>query len=135
MVNEENKSIGENIKEIIEKLGYSQKEVSVGTDIAESNLSRIIKGHAVPSISTLKKLAEFLQVPVESFHNGEILNIELQNKFLDSLPNELREAFKDTRNQEYLLFGLETKNSEVPLDEIRIAIDMIKSLKQSQKKK
>ena len=129
-----NRNLGLNIKEIIEKQGYTQKEVAIGADIAESNLSRIVKG-ATPSVTTLEKIANFLNVPKESFYNGDVRNTELASIFFDNLPNDLAEAFTDKRNTEYLLFGLECKDSELSLDDIRMAMEIIKKHQDVKKKK
>lgn len=131
------KSIGQNIKEIIEKQGYTQKEVAIGTGIAESNLSRIVKGTngTKPSPQTLEKLAAFLNVPIESFYNGDVRHVELTTKFLKELPDDIADAFTDVRNRDHLLFGLEVKDSGLPLEDIRMAMEIMKKHQETKKKK
>lgn len=125
--------IGKNIKEVLDKRGITQKEVCESTGIAESNLSKIIKGRSAVSPLSLQKIADYLKVPVQVFYDGNARNSELACKFMKDLPDDIAEAFTDSNNREYLLFGLKVKDvvkgTGVSLKDIDMAIDILQVAK------
>jgi len=59
---EEVKKIGENIKRIRVKKGYTQLDLAVECGMEESNIGRIENGNTSPNIKTLLKIAKGLGV-------------------------------------------------------------------------
>lgn len=46
------------------ELGYTQKQIAVGTDISVRTLINIEKGKTTPSLLYAMRIANFLQVPI-----------------------------------------------------------------------
>lgn len=61
------KLLGVRIKEIRKTRGLSQEQLSGKIDIDPKHLSRIESGRSFPSLDTLEKLANALQVEVKDF--------------------------------------------------------------------
>jgi len=57
-------NIGNNIKELRKAKGYKQKDLAEKIQIATNSLSRYETGEREPSIETLEKIADALEVPV-----------------------------------------------------------------------
>ena len=58
--------LGENIKKHRELLGINQSALALRCDTDRQNMSRIEKGKVNISMLTLKKIADALEVPVNS---------------------------------------------------------------------
>jgi transcriptional regulator with XRE-family HTH domain len=56
--------IGKRIKEVRESKGLSQQELAAKLDYEKSNMSRLESGRVNPRITTLKHVAEALEVPI-----------------------------------------------------------------------
>ena len=66
-------NIGEQIKTVREAKGLSQKQVALSINMDPSQYSKIEKGKTDPSISTLEKVADALNVSLpELFQSQEI---------------------------------------------------------------
>ncbi|MFC7686444.1 helix-turn-helix domain-containing protein [Ureibacillus sp. GCM10028918] len=64
--------VGVKIEQYRKNSGCSLRELAMKADITPSMLSQIEKGHANPSIQTLKSLAKVLDVPVFTFLIDEV---------------------------------------------------------------
>jgi transcriptional regulator with XRE-family HTH domain len=64
--------IGERLRTIRESKKLSQGDIEKRTGLIRSYTSRIENGHTVPSIATLAKYAQALEIPLyQIFYNGE----------------------------------------------------------------
>src|SRR4030088_349562 len=64
--------IGDRLKELRESKKLSQGDIEKRTGLLRCYISRGEKGHAVPAIETLEKMARALEVPMyRLFHDGE----------------------------------------------------------------
>lgn len=59
--------IADRLRDIREMKNLSQKEVERRTGLLRSYLSRVENGHTVPTIETLEKIAQALEVPLFQF--------------------------------------------------------------------
>ncbi len=70
MFTEEEKSllirVGNRIKELRSEKGISQQELAALIDYEKSNMSRLEAGNTNPTITTLNKVAQALDVPLHS---------------------------------------------------------------------
>ncbi len=65
--------IGERIRTIREMKGLSQGKIESRTGLLRCYISRVENGHTIPSIQTLEKFAEALEVPLYTFfYEGEM---------------------------------------------------------------
>ena len=65
-------NIGDRLRDIREMKNQSQKEMERRTGLLRSYLSRVENGHTVPTIETLEKMAQALEVPLfQFFYEGE----------------------------------------------------------------
>lgn len=64
--------VGENIREIMKKKGFSQKELAVLCGIPESTLSRFVNDECEPKASALKAIATVLGVTIDELFYGQI---------------------------------------------------------------
>jgi transcriptional regulator with XRE-family HTH domain len=64
--------IGDRLRELREQKKLSQGDIEKRTGLLCSYISRVEKGHNVPAIETLEKLARALEVPLHQlFYDGE----------------------------------------------------------------
>lgn len=87
-----------------------------------------------PNLSTLEKLAVYLEVPKEAFYGKEPRRMILASKVLESLPDDIVEAIGDVRKIKYLLLGLKFESSGLSEDEIEYAVEEAKKWKEKYKK-
>lgn len=59
--------IGERIKTLRERKGFSQGEVERRSGMLRCYISRVENGHTVPSLETMEKFARALDVPLHEF--------------------------------------------------------------------
>jgi len=64
-------NISQNIRKIRENKSLSQKEVAITMGIAPTQYSRLENSKANPTVDTLVKIAQALDVSVDSIINGE----------------------------------------------------------------
>lgn len=85
---------GKRIKELRQNLGLSQEELAERAEISSRYLSRVEMGQQFPSIDTLVKLANALNVELKDFFEfaHEIPNVRELKETLDGL---LKEADED----------------------------------------
>ena len=55
-------SIGKRIRELREQKGLTQQQVADACDFEKSNMSRLEAGGTNPTLYTLKKIADFLEL-------------------------------------------------------------------------
>ena len=68
--------IGERLRTIRESKNLSQGDIEQRTGMMRSYTSRVENGHTVPSIETLAKYAQALEIPLyQIFYNGEKLSL------------------------------------------------------------
>lgn len=72
----EEQSIGDRIRELRQKLKYTQVDVAKGTGIPQSNLSEFETGKLNPSMISMRKLAHFFGVSLSLFFGDDISTIE-----------------------------------------------------------
>jgi transcriptional regulator with XRE-family HTH domain len=68
--------------------GLSQGDIEKRTGLLRCYLSRVENGHTVPSLDTLAKIAQALDLPIASFFAEDSLNRELNTQKLSD--EELR---------------------------------------------
>jgi transcriptional regulator with XRE-family HTH domain len=62
--------------------GYSQGDIEKRTGLLRCYLSRVENGHTIPSLDTLAKIAEALDLPLSQFFAEEALNREMTTQKL-----------------------------------------------------
>jgi len=87
---ETRKQLGGRIKELRRAKGLSQSQLSERVDIDPKHLSRIEVGSGFPSLDTLEKIAEVLDVELKEFF--EFTPNESRQVLLKSLQKMLRAA-------------------------------------------
>ena len=70
------KTIGEKIRDAVKKTGLTQQEFCKKVGIGESVISRWLKGDRNPSITSLKKIAEATNTPLNYFLNIEEIDTQ-----------------------------------------------------------
>jgi transcriptional regulator with XRE-family HTH domain len=64
--------IGQRLREVRESKDLSQGDIERRTGLLRCYISRVEHGHTVPSLETLQKLANGLEVPLHAlFHDGK----------------------------------------------------------------
>ena len=100
------KLLGVRIKEIRKTRGLSQEQLSGKIDIDPKHLSRIESGRSFPSLDTLEKLANTLQVEVKDFF-------------------EFAHEAKNTRELKTMISDL---LKEVNDEQLRLAVKVLRAL-------
>ncbi len=62
--------------------GYSQGDIEKRTGLLRCYLSRVENGHTIPSLDTLAKIAEALDLPLSQFFAEDALNREMTTQKL-----------------------------------------------------
>jgi transcriptional regulator with XRE-family HTH domain len=60
--------IGERAKVLSDQRNMSQGDIQKRTGLLRCYVSRVENGHAIPSIDTLERLAQALEVPMHRFY-------------------------------------------------------------------
>lgn len=66
MITEKTKTIGKNIKYLIEQKGISQRNFAKMCDCTESAVSKYIAGERVPCVKVLSKMSKVLETSMEN---------------------------------------------------------------------
>jgi transcriptional regulator with XRE-family HTH domain len=74
--------IGDTIRGYRLQKGYSQGDIEKRTGLLRCYLSRVENGHTIPSLDTLAKIAEALDLPLSQFFAEEALNREMTTQKL-----------------------------------------------------
>ncbi len=69
--------IGVTIRSYRLQKGYSQGDIEKRTGLLRCYLSRVENGHTIPSLDTLAKIAEALDLPLSQFFAEDALNREM----------------------------------------------------------
>jgi len=85
--------LGGRIKELRKMRGLSQEELSEKVDIDPKHLSRIEVGRGFPSLDTLERIAEFLNVELKDFFEfaHQSTNLRELKEALNGLLKEIDE--------------------------------------------
>jgi transcriptional regulator with XRE-family HTH domain len=107
--------IGARLRDLREEKGLSQGDVEKSTGLLRCYISRIENGHTIPSLDTLERFSQALDVPLyKMFYTGEgdapTPNL-LRRKSLNELAEQPGEAGEDAR------FMLQFKNTLAQLGE------------------
>lgn len=84
----EEQSIGDRIRELRQKLKYTQVDVAKGTGIPQSNISEFETGKLHPTMVTLKKLAVFFGVSLSHLfgnETGSLDNLKLNVRMISQI--------------------------------------------------
>ena len=100
------KLLGVRIKELRKTRGLSQEQLSEKIDIDPKHLSRIESGRSFPSLDTLEKLANALQVEIKDFF-------------------EFAHEAKNTRELKEMISNL---LKEVDDERLRLAVKVLRAL-------
>jgi transcriptional regulator with XRE-family HTH domain len=65
--------IGERLKQLREEKGMSQGDIETKTGLLRCYISRVENGHTVPSIETLEKMANSMEIPLYQLFGGKDL--------------------------------------------------------------
>lgn len=74
------KHIGLGIKHFREKIGWSQRQLASRAGVAHTTVAGIERGDFEPSMSTLQKISDALQVPISQFFLTVEYSQTTQNK-------------------------------------------------------
>ena len=96
------KHIGEKLREIREKKGFTMREVAEIIDINYSYISKIEKGK-IPSLEKLNKLCDLYGIPVASLFGEEV-----------KTPKELQDI-----GVEWISFAKEMEKKDISPEEIK----------------
>lgn len=119
----------DNLKRMRKEKGMSQQEVADKADMLVTTFSRLERGLASPSLSTMRRVSQALDVElIELLRNDEISERSLLDKFqiIEKLPEHdqgVIEIFIDTvleKNRLQELQGLKTKKRLEELSRIRM---------------
>jgi transcriptional regulator with XRE-family HTH domain len=84
--------IGERLRTIRESKNLSQGDIEQRTGMMRSYTSRVENGHTVPSIGTLAKYAQALEIPLyQIFYDGEEVPKKIKGLDLDGKKLSLSE--------------------------------------------
>lgn len=74
-------SLGNNIAKLRKERKITQQELAEALGIKRTSLSHIETGFYTPSAKTMKKISDYLQVPLgDIFFNPDVLKSETDNK-------------------------------------------------------
>lgn len=57
--------MGDKLKNVLEQKGIQQKDLANEVGVSEAFMSYIIKGYKQPSVTLLKRMSEYLGVPMD----------------------------------------------------------------------
>ena len=97
-------NIGEKLKKIRTQRNMSQKEVAITVGIDRAQYSRFESGKVEPTLPTLRKLSEALQVKLaDLFSEDELFDI---NSFEQSLVEKVKLIDQLDAEQQKMIFGV-----------------------------
>lgn len=105
--------LGENIKELRQKKGYSQEDLAIFLNLTRTSVVNIEKGRQRPPIHTLSEIASFLNVHIYDLFPSadEKKQIDLLRDMKESI-EVAKKHFKDVPiNQEILSHFFQVSNS------------------------
>jgi len=92
-----NHGIGQRIRDARLKLGLTQEQLGERADVHYSYIGQVERGRKTPSIPTLRKIAEALNLPIESLLREDTpeYRISPQQLLLGELTSLVRESSAD----------------------------------------
>lgn len=84
------REIAERIKELRGSMKLTQSRFAELTDLSEDSIGKIERGAAVPTISTLKRIAEALKMPLSELLGEVSSKGKTQNKAVEDLVKYLK---------------------------------------------
>jgi transcriptional regulator with XRE-family HTH domain len=90
------KEIGERIKRIRKEKNFTQEELAWKTNLSPNYIGLIERGKKRPSIETLRKISEALEVPISYFFE----NISYKIPEEDIITKKISSILKDTSEKE-----------------------------------
>lgn len=107
----------ERYKKLLDEKGLKNSDVSRGANVSNMTLSDWKNGKTVPKTSTIKKIAEFLDVSVDYLTCGK----EIDNKEMARIDIELAKQDIETKNYMLKFAKLESEKKK----QIMSLIDML----------
>ena len=107
----------ERYKKLLDEKGLKNSDVSRGANVSNMTLSDWKNGKTVPKTSTIKKIAEFLDVSVDYLTCGK----EVDNKEMARIDIELAKQDIETKNYMLKFAKLESEKKK----QIMSLIDML----------
>ena len=111
----------ERYKKLLDKKGMKNADVSRGAKVSNMTLSDWKNGKTVPKTDTLRKIADFLEVPVDYFFGSENIEIDrnthtweyvISEKDMDLIMEVMSDKDCSERLLAYAKKLLELKNME-----------------------
>ena len=130
MISEKSKELGEKIKEVIIKKKLSQKEVALKAGVSEEQVSRLMHGKNEPLFVTIVKLAEALDIPMVALFDEDIETSSLIKGMMKNLPEDMAKKVSDADNTEWLILGLDMKDTDLSPEDIKLVVETYKVLKE-----
>ncbi len=110
----------ERFMQLLQEKGLTAYRVSKETGVTQTTLSDWKNGRATPKTATLQKIADYFNVSLDWLTgNSEIKNL---NDYINTNENA-------NIDNVYFSFAKEAQNEGIDPDDIRMAIDIIKKLK------
>ena len=111
--------IGERLRELRQAKGLSQGDIEERTGLVRCFLSRLECGHGIPSLGTLEKIAEALDLELyQIFYSGEPKRLARQASRQGSLKTQERDLLEVFRRlsppDKKLLLGLARFSARKP---------------------
>ena len=70
--------IGERVRRLMEQIGYDETEMARLAGLNQSTINRVLNSTTIPKFTTLKKIADGLNIPVEALtHPDEAVSLLL----------------------------------------------------------
>ena len=98
------KKLGKRIKELRKQRGLTQEQVAEKIQLEQNTISIIESGRNFPTLVTLEKIANVLQVELSDFFNyetsedTEIIKKSLEIKFQSLSDNQIKQVYKYIKN-------------------------------------
>lgn len=121
MISKEKELIGRRIKEARHKLGLTQEELGERARLHYSYIGQVERGNKVPSLKTLKKIAQALNIRIEilledsqekEISPQHLLTQELMATIRNAAPEDIRMYIKIIRQIQNRLKNSEKRKQE-----------------------
>lgn len=107
----------DNLEQLLQKYGLTPYKLSKETGVTQTSLSNWKSGRSTPSSKTLQKIADYFGVPVDYLMTGTAENADKKNPY-------------DDIKGIYLSYAKEAQDSGIDPDDIRLALDTIKRIRE-----
>ena len=98
------KKLGLRIKEFRKQRGFTQEQLAELVDMEQNSISVIESGRNFPTLVTLEKIADVLNVDISDFFNYDsfddidFIKMYTENKLKNMNENQLRQIYKYIKN-------------------------------------